>query len=68
MATFNLPIQPHRLGVCSMATIGDQLQTYRTALAEAQARGTEKVGNRWRLKGQRLTQAEPETSSRFTTW
>ena len=39
MATFNLPIQPHRLCVCSMATIGDQLQTYRTALAEAQARG-----------------------------
>ena len=39
MATFNLQIQPHRLGVCSMATIGDQLQTYRTALAEAQARG-----------------------------
>ncbi len=37
MATFNLPIQPHRLGVCSMATIGDQLQTYRTALSQGPA-------------------------------
>jgi uncharacterized membrane protein (DUF106 family) len=39
MATFTGPIQPHLVGVCSMATIGDQLQTYRTALAEAQAKG-----------------------------
>ena len=27
------------LGLCAMATIGDQLQTYRTALTEAQAKG-----------------------------
>ncbi|MCX5946911.1 MAG: hypothetical protein NTY67_01550, partial [Cyanobacteria bacterium] len=34
------------LGLCAMATIGDQLQTYRSALAEAQAKGEQAIASK----------------------
>jgi|LakMenEpi03Aug12_release.lakeMendotaPanAssembly.Ray.scaffolds.fasta_scaffold1162363_1 hypothetical protein len=43
--TFTAPIRdPH--GVCSMATISEQLQTYRSSLAAAQANGDEVIARR----------------------
>ncbi len=33
-------------GLCAMATIGDQLQTYRSALAEAQAKGEQAIARK----------------------
>ena len=43
--TFTGPIGP-RLGLCAMASIGDQLQNYRSALSEAQAKGEQAIASK----------------------
>ena len=43
--TFTEPIGP-LLGLCAMATIADQFQTYRSALAEAQAKGESAIASK----------------------
>jgi hypothetical protein len=43
--TFTEPIGP-LLGLCAMATIADQFQTYHSALAEAQAKGESAIASK----------------------